>query len=119
MAKAELTLEQFIENTNGGQLFTVEFVKRGDGSLRTMNCRRGVQKGVKGVGLKYKPEEHNLLNVFDMQKMDPNAAHNVGKSTEEMEKGAFRMINLEQLVALRMGGKRYNWIGASRTFVEE
>jgi hypothetical protein len=122
MARAEMTLDQFLENTKGGQLFTVDFVKRtakpGEPSLRTMNCRRGVKKGVKGVGQSYDPAKHNLLTVFDMQKLDPKAPHNAGKSEDELEKGAFRNINLEALVALRMGGKSYDWDHGKRKFVE-
>ncbi len=119
MAKSKLTLKEFIENTSNGQTFTVEFVKRGDGTLRVMNARRGVKKGVKGVGMAYNPADYSLLGVYDMQKMDPNAEHNKGKSADDMEKGAFRMVNLEQLVALRMGGKRYNWNGTDQVFIEE
>jgi hypothetical protein len=118
MATAEMTLEQFIENTAKGQLFTVDFVKRGDGTIRTMNCRRGVKKGVKGVGQPYDAKSKNLLTVFDLQKLDPSASHNKGKSVEEMEKGAFRNINLDALVGLRMGGKSYDWIHSAQKFVE-
>jgi len=122
MSKAEMTLDQFLENTKSGQLFTVDFIKRtakaGEQALRTMNCRRGVSKGVKGVGQSYDPASKNLLTVFDMQKMDPKAPHNAGKSDDEMSKGAFRMINLDALVGLRMAGKSYSWDNGSRRFVE-
>lgn len=122
MARAEMTLDQFLENTKGGQLFTVDFVKRtakpGEPSLRTMNCRRGVKKGVKGVGQSYDPAKHNLLTVFDMQKLDPKAPHNAGKSEDELEKGAFRNVNLEALVALRMGGRSYDWDHRRKVFIE-
>lgn len=116
--RAELSLQDFIEKTSDGRLFTVDFVKRGDGSFRTMNCRRGVQKGVKGVGQSYDPKSHNLLTVYDMQKMDPKAPQNVGKSEDELSKGAFRNINLEALVGLRMGGKAYDYDHAGRKFIE-
>ena len=114
----EMTLDQFMEKTASGQLFTVDFVKRGDGSIRTMNCRRGVSKGVKGVGQAYKPSDHNLLTVYDMQKLDPSAAHNKGKTQEEMQKGAFRNVNLDALVGLRMNGRSYNWNHTKKVFVE-
>lgn len=114
----EMTLDQFMEKTASGQLFTVDFVKRGDGSIRTMNCRRGVSKGVKGVGQAYKPSDHNLLTVYDMQKLDPSAAHNKGKTQEEMQKGAFRNINLDALVALRMEGKAFNWDAGKKRFIQ-
>lgn len=118
MAQAELSLEQFLDKTASGQLFSVDFVKRTDGQIRTMNCRRGVKKGVKGVGQAYDPKAKNLLTVYDMQKLDPSREDNKGKSTEDMEKGAFRNINLDALVGLRMSGKVYDWVHASGKFVE-
>ena len=102
-----LKLAEFMEKTANGHIFTVEFYKRSNGELRKMNCRRGVQKGVKGVGLKFDPNEKNLLVVYDMQKI------NEGKD----EKGAFRMINLSDLKSLRMDGVNYDWDHASQTFV--
>lgn len=122
MAQAEMTLAQFVEGAKSGQLFTVDFNKRtvkpGEPSLRTMNCRLGVKKGVKGVGQSYDPASKNLLTVFDMQKLDPKATYNIGKSPEDMEKGAFRNINLDSLVGLRMAGKTYTWDKDGRKFVE-
>ena len=117
--KAVLTLEQFIKDTASGKIFTVEFVKRTNNEMRVMTARRGVTKGVKGVGQAFNPAEYNLLTVYDMQKLDENDPKNKGKSVEEMEKGAFRNINLDQLVALRMGGKSYNWDNNRKVFVEK
>lgn len=118
MAKAQMTLQEFIEKTSDGRIFTVDFVKRTDNTMRTMSCRRGVKKGVKGVGQSYDPAAKNLLTVYDMQKLDPSRASNQGKSVDEMEKGAFRNINLEALVALRMGGKAYDWNHQKGLFIE-
>lgn len=105
---ANLKLAEFIEKTEGGKIFTVEFYKRGNGELRKMNCRRGVQKGVKGVGLAFDPKEKNLLVVYDMQKINEGSD----------EKGAFRMINLSDLKSLKMDGASYDWDHVSQTFVE-
>lgn len=105
---ADLKLADFIEKTEGGKIFTVEFYKRGNGELRKMNCRRGVQKGVKGVGLAFDPKAKNLLVVYDMQKINEGSD----------EKGAFRMINLSDLKTLKMDGASYDWDHASQTFVE-
>lgn len=118
MAQAQMTIQEFIEQTSDGRIFTVDFVKRTDNTMRTMSCRRGVTKGVKGVGMSYDPQAKNLLTVYDMQKLDPSAPHNVGKSEDERTKGAFRNINLEALVALRMGGKSFNWNHQKGIFVE-
>lgn len=107
MAEA-IDLGTFFEKTKGGKIFTIEFTKRSNGENRVMNCRRGVQKGVKGVGLKFNPEEKELLVVYDMQKLEE------GKD----EKGAFRMVNLSDLISLRMDGKHYNWDKVSQMFIE-
>lgn len=114
----QMTLAEFMEKTDNGHIFTVDFVKRTNNELRTMSCRRGVKKGVKGVGQSYDPKAKNLLTVYDMQKLDPSRESNKGKSVEEMEKGAFRNINLEGLVAVRMGGKSYDWDHQKGVFVE-
>ena len=72
-----------------GKIFTVTFKKRTTGEVRTMNCRTGVSKDVKGVGLKYSRKDHNLFGVFDMQKQQ------------------HRSINLDSLISLAMGGELY------------
>jgi hypothetical protein len=106
MANDKLTLEQFEEATASGKVFTVEFYKRTNGELRKMNCRRGVKKGVKGVGMKYDPKERNLLTVYDMQKLEEGAT----------ERGAFRMINLSDLKSLKLEGKVYSWDATAQEF---
>tara|TARA_R100001443_G_scaffold72693_1_gene80774 strand:- start:2524 stop:2802 length:279 start_codon:yes stop_codon:yes gene_type:complete len=73
---------------NDCKIFNVEFIKK-DGTHRLMNARLQVKKGVKGVGLRFKPEEHNLITAFDMQK------------------GAFRMINCNNLVSLSTNKQKY------------
>lgn len=108
---ANITLEQFIEATNSGHVFTVEFIKRTNGEHRVMNCRRGVKKGVKGVGLAYDPAKKNLLGVYDMQKLTYD-------EDGEPSKGAFRMINLEDLISLKMDKKTYTYDKAASVFIE-
>jgi len=49
-----------------GKISYVEFYKQ-DGSLRKMLGRTGVKKDVNGEGLKYNPEEKNLMVFRDMQ----------------------------------------------------
>ena len=85
------TAQQMLEKARDGRVFTVEFVKRTTGEWRTMTCRRGVKKGVTGVGMAYDPLSRGLFTVYDMQKK------------------AFRHINLKDLRALVMDGKRYEW----------
>lgn len=78
----EKKVDQIKEFVGNNKVFTARFIKK-DGSERVMNCRRGVKKGVKGVGMSYDPYEKNLLPVYDMQKE------------------AFRMINISTLKELK------------------
>jgi hypothetical protein len=57
-----------IEATKG-KIFTACFVKK-DGTLREMNCRIGVTKGVQGTqkkSIKVSRKKKGLLAVFDVQ----------------------------------------------------
>lgn len=74
-----------IQQTNG-QIFSARFVKK-DGTVRDMVCRLGVKKGVTGVGMAYNPFDKNLVPVFDMQK------------------NAFRMINMDTVQYLKVNGE--------------
>ena len=81
------TAKKYIYKTNG-KIFSAVFTKK-DGEKRNMNCRLGVAKYVKGVGLKFKPEERNLIGVFDMHKH------------------AYRFINMETLEKVKIKGINY------------
>ena len=69
--------------------FSCRFVKRTNNEIRTMNCRFGVTKHLKGGELKYNPEEKKLITVFDM------------------EKAAYRCISTESLMAAKLQGIEY------------
>jgi len=77
-------------NLMGDKIFTVTFIKK-DGTVRVMNARRGVTKGVKGVGMSYNPSEKQLITVYDMQK------------------GAFRMVNANTITEIKAEGVVYNF----------
>tara|TARA_R100001132_G_C3249627_1_gene77282 strand:- start:574 stop:858 length:285 start_codon:yes stop_codon:yes gene_type:complete len=81
------TAKQYIYKTKG-KIFSAVFTKK-DGEKRKMVCRQGVAKYVKGVGLKFKPEERNLIGVFDMHKK------------------AYRFINTNTLEQIKVQGKTY------------
>ena len=81
------TAKEMIFNTNG-RIFSVTFVKK-DGSIRDMNARRNVKKGVKGVGLGYNPDKFNLIPVFDMLN------------------DGFRMINASTISRVKIEGTEY------------
>ena len=87
------TAKQYIYKTNG-KIFSAVFTKK-DGEKRTMVCRRGVAKYVKGVGLKFKPEERDLIGVFDMHKK------------------AYRFINAKTLEQIKIKGITYKITGES------
>ena len=82
------TAKQYIYKTNG-KIFSAVFTKK-DGEKRNMVCRQGVAKYLKGVGLKFKPEERDLIGVFDMHKK------------------AYRFINLKTLEQIKVKGIKYN-----------
>lgn len=90
MNKTEL-LRSMITELAGGTIFSVDFVKRTTGEARTMVCRLGVKKGQVGGTLPFDPCEKMLLPVYDMQKQD------------------YRMISLDTLTELRVGGKVYKF----------
>ncbi len=71
----------------GGTIFRCDFIKRTNGEYRKMVARRGVTKGVKGVGMAYNPRAKQLLGVWDMQKQ------------------AFRMIPYDNIILLKAKGK--------------
>jgi len=63
-----------------GRIFTATIIKRTNGERREMNCRLGVTKYV---------AKKNLVTVFDMQKK------------------AYRMINIDGLEALKIDGEEF------------
>ncbi len=79
--------KSLIEN-NQSEIFKVTFTKK-DGSIRDMVCRRGVTSHLKGGVLKYDPKALGYVVVFDMAKED------------------YRMINLNTLISVTMGGQKF------------
>ena len=73
---------------NKTNIFSVVFLKK-DGTIRKMLCRLGVKKNLNGNGLRYNPIKRALLVVFDMQKE------------------AYRMVNLETISHINMKGVEY------------
>ena len=77
-----------IINKSEGKIFSAIFLKK-DGTVRRMRCRLSVKKGVTGKGMAYNPIKRGLLPVFDM------------------DKNAFRMININTLTSLKVNGEKY------------
>lgn len=68
-----------------GGIFNVKFHKA-DGTLRSMNARFGVRKGVTGKGLKYNPSERSNIIVYSMND------------------NGFRTINYDRIVSIKFNG---------------
>ncbi len=76
-----------------GKMFTAIFIKRSDGSLRSLNGMTGVRKYTVGGELPYSPKEKELIPVYDL-KLGPG-------------RQGYRTIPLEGLKALKINGKKY------------
>lgn len=85
-----MLMNKFLKATNDGRIFSATFVKK-DGTIRTMNCRRKVTKGVTGKGLAFKPSDKGLMVVFDMAN------------------DGFRMINLNTLIEAKVNGQIFKF----------
>ena len=75
-----------------GKAIAVTFIKK-NGETRMLNGRTGVYKSphapLTGEGLKYNPSNYGLVNIFDMQKK------------------AYRMVNINTLKELKVSGETY------------
>lgn len=80
--------EGYIKANSKGHIFTVRFIKQ-DGTIRDMNCRLGVKKNIKGTGnaVSRNPQKYLYVIVYDVKKR------------------AYRMINLNTVVSIKMNGK--------------
>ena len=68
--KNRIARKDAVNIIKSGKFCTVTFVKRSDNSMRTMNCRTGVKKYLKGVagqGPAYKAADHDLIPVYDLK----------------------------------------------------
>jgi hypothetical protein len=79
---------RYILKNSKGKIMTVVYRKK-DGSIRTINTRTGVKKNITGGGLKYNPDEHGYVILWDLRKQ------------------AYRTVNLNTVTALKGGGKVY------------
>ena len=89
-----------------GTIFRVTFVKRTTGEVRNMRARLGVKRGVTGVGMAYNPKSKNLMACYDVQKAQEMKAQ--GLDEVEAAKKSYRMINLDDILSLKVGGVAYS-----------
>ena len=78
-----------VVNSSKGKFFSAVFIKK-DGTPRTMNCRLGVKKYLKGGKLRFSPSKKGLIVVFDRDKKE------------------YRMININTTQSLKVNGEEYN-----------
>ena len=79
-----------IINNTKGKIFHVTFIKK-DGTERKMQARTGVKSYLKGGKLKYNPNSHHLMSVFDMQKQE------------------YRMVNTNTIIRIKANNKEYKF----------
>lgn len=104
-----MTVEEFRAAARG-EVFTVCFIKRTDGTRRVMNARFGVKRHLRGGELKYVPAEKRLLGpVYDMK----------GNPDDPESPAGYKMINLLSVIWLRWGRKAWGWDPAKELFVEQ
>ena len=82
------TRDELLALVSDGKVFAAEFIKR-DKSVRTMQCRLGVSKHLKGGVKAYEDAAKGILTVFDMQA------------------AGYRSIRIAALTALTVKGQRY------------
>ena len=73
---------------NKGKIFSCVFIKK-DGSIRTMNCRLGVKKYIKGTGKPISNTSNSYVTVFDLA-ID-----------------SYRVINVDTITNISIGGDEY------------
>lgn len=79
------------DNNKTGNIYSVSFQKRTDGSVRKMICRGKVYKALRGGTLKFNPLERDLVQVYDMRK-----------------KG-YRLVPCENVISIKAKGKYEEW----------
>jgi len=83
-------LRTLIKDLAGEKIFGCTFTKK-NGEVRDMVCRLGVKSHLHGGELPFCPVEKGVLPVFDMQKQ------------------AYRMINLDTVTEIRANGQVYKF----------
>lgn len=72
LTKNTITIDSALATIKSGKFCNVTFAKR-DGSIRNLNGRCGVTFAVTGKGMKYKPEDKNIIIIRDVQKKEYRA----------------------------------------------
>jgi hypothetical protein len=75
-----------------GRVFSIQFLKRSNGELRTMKAIFVEGKGIKDVGMPYEPNQRRLIVVYD-----------VGKE-------GYRAVPIDGILTLKIYGENYRVI---------
>jgi len=91
-------------SVQSGGFFSVKFVKRTNGEIRTISAKlsRTVKKGKTGEGLAFDPNEKGLVMVLDSNKVQSNIRE--GMVGDESVKGAFRSFPIDGVIELKIDG---------------
>ena len=54
-----------LDSLKSGRIFSITFEKT-DGTVKTINARLGVRKHLNGKGMRYVPENYNLMVLWSM-----------------------------------------------------
>ena len=54
-----------LDSLKSGRIFSITFEKA-DGTVKTINARLGVRKHINGKGMRYVPENYNLMVLWSM-----------------------------------------------------
>jgi hypothetical protein len=54
-----------LDSLKSGRIFSITFEKA-DGTVKTINARLGVRKNLNGKGMRYVPENYNLMVLWSM-----------------------------------------------------
>lgn len=115
-----LTIQEFIEEVSDKKIFFVSFIKKTNGEYREMNAIRGVGKGVKndaGTNGSWnrvnQDKVHNVLTCYDSLKLQDNE-----DLDNKTNRGAFRRINLDDLVEVKAHGVRYKFDKEKNLLIE-
>lgn len=54
-----------LDSLKSGRIFSITFEKA-DGTVKTINARLGVRKHLNGKGMRYVPENYNLIVLWSM-----------------------------------------------------
>ena len=77
-----------------GQFVTVTFTKK-DGTVRVLNGRAGVRKGVKGVGMNYNADDKGIVILYEVN----NPAENPSDK--------YRAVRIASIVNFKHKGQEY------------